>query len=468
MKVLLIQPDYQRKAPSPEELSQHLLPSYPLILLSEILANAGHQAQVLDGWSNWMLLGSGSENDLGLGAQKLLEKEDFDLAGISVYTPLRKEAVELARLIKKKSPKTKIVFGGPHPSRLWHSMLSAYQDDLDFILKGGAEQSFAQLADNLEGKGTARFRIPGLAWRSETEGIRSNSNPVINLDLSSQPAVKFNDYFAKAGSDRIDRAYIVTSRGCKRWCNYCSQLWKKALYHPPDRAVEEARRLIQDFQASELVIYDDCLGMNPAHSAEIFQKISRFNHSSRLIGISHFQFLEKAWLEHFKNAGGYALCIGLGSGSGKLRRKMNNYIEDESICQGVELIRSLGIKLGIYIMIGFPSETPEDLAKTRELLQMIAPEQVIATVYDLKPGDILIEFGIKAEMLRETDYLNLGRRLINYLTEEEMKEAAGTAEFFETRFTKEILLKDSDPAWWILGLDQETRERMKKKAEAGI
>jgi hypothetical protein len=47
---------------------------------------------------------------------------------------------------------------------------------------------------------------------------------------------------------------------------------------------------------------------------------------------------------------------------------MNNYIEDETICSGVELIRSLGIKLGIYIMVGFPSETPEDLKKVDLIL----------------------------------------------------------------------------------------------------
>ncbi len=468
MKVLLVQPDYQRKGLSPEELSKRLLPSYPLILLSEILAKAGHPTRVLDAWSNWILSGKGVENDLLVGAQKLLEKESYDLVGISVYTPLRKEAVELARLVEKISPGAKIVFGGPHPSRLWHTLLESDQGNLDFIIKGGAEQSLPQLADNLEGRGVARFRVPGLAWKGEGVEVRSNSNPVINLDLAGQPVVNFNDYFADAGADRIDRAYLVTTRGCKRWCNYCSQLWKKALYHPPDRAVEEARRLIVDFHAGELVIYDDCLGMNPAHSSEIFQKISRFNNSARLIGISHFQFLQKDWLEHFKNAGGYGLMIGIESGSGKLRRKMNNYIEDQTICQGIELVRSLGIKIGIYVIVGFPTETAEDLGKTRELLEMIAPEQVIATVYDLKPGDMMVEFGIKSQMIRESDYLNLSRRLINYMTETELKQAAGAAEWLENKFTKELLLKDTDPAGWILGLDQATREQMTQKAARDI
>lgn len=465
MKILLIQPDYFRKEDTPDQLLQHLLPSYSLILLAELLQNAGHQVRVLDNWSNWMLTGKGNENDLLQGMKIILEKENFDLAGISVYTPLRKEAIQLARELKKISSRTKIVFGGPHPTRLWQTMLEQYRSELDFVLKGGADQTLPALADNLEGKGTARFRIPSLAWINEANEVKSNSGPVFNLELSKQPTLKFSDYFSQVGAETVDRAYIVSTRGCKLWCNYCSQLWKKVLYHPVERVVEEARRLIQNYKTKELVFYDDCLGMNPEHSAEIFQKISKFNNSAQLVGISHFKFLEPGWLKLFKQAGGSSIIIGLESGSLKLRRKMNNYIDDETICQGVELIRSLGLKLGIYVMVGFPGETLEDLKKTKELLQMISPEQVIATVWDLKPGDIMMEFGLKAEMLKETDYLNLASRIINYLTDAELKEAVGVAEYLERKFTRELLLKDSDPPGWLLGWEMETRNKMVKEAE---
>ncbi len=468
MKILLVQPDYPREAPSPQQLESRLLPSYSLILLSELLANAGHQVRVLDPWSNWVITGKGGENNLKTGLQKISETASFDMVGISVYTALRQEALELAELSKKIWPSAKVVLGGPHPTRLWHTMLEKYRGSVDFILKGGADSSLPLLAENLAGRGMARYRIPGLAWLGEGGQVKSNTGPVINVDLSSLPPVKFADYFAALGESRVKRAYLMTARGCKLWCNYCSQLWKKALYHPPARAVEEARTLVEDFSAEELVVYDDCLGMNPAHSAEIFSKLSGLKKPARLLGVSHFKFLDKSWLEPFQRAGGYGLMVGLPTGSGKLRRKMNNYIEDEVICAGVELLRSLGLKLGLYTMVGFPGETPEDLAKTRELLKMISPEQVIATVYELKPGDILIEFGLKAEMVRESDYLNFSSRIINYMTEPELRDAVGAADFLETEFTKEVLLQDADPAWWILGFDPDMREQLRKKAAARI
>ena len=63
MKILLVQPDYKRADSSPQELAAHLLPSYSLIMLSQILAKAGHLTRVLDPWSNWVITGKGNEND---------------------------------------------------------------------------------------------------------------------------------------------------------------------------------------------------------------------------------------------------------------------------------------------------------------------------------------------------------------------------------------------------------------------
>jgi len=464
LKVLLIQPDFQRQDSSSEQLSSHLLPSYSLVLLSQILEKAGHKTKVLDGFSNWVITGKGKENDLSKGLKTILEKESFDLVGISVYTPLRKEALQLAKLASDLAPGSKIVMGGPHPTRLWQSMFKKNKELIDFILLGGADHSLLALVESLEDKDRARTEIPGLVWLDEEGEVIAGGRPVFNIDLEDQAPVRFDGYLAGIGNEKVDRAYLVTTRGCKFHCNFCSQLWKKALLHPAARAVEEARHLVEDLDVSELVFYDDCLGLDPRHSAEVFKGISQFKRKARLIGITHIQLLNPLWLNPFREAGGEALLLGLESGSLKQRRKMNKHIEDKEICQGVELLRKMGFKLGIYTMVGFPNEEPAQLFSTMRLLEKISPEQVIATVYDLKPGDMMIEWGIKALMLQEIDYLNQDRRIINYMTEDELEDAVGIADYLETRFTAQTLLKDHDPPWWILGYDLAKREQLRKKA----
>ena len=467
MRVLLIQPDYRRQESSPQELESRLLPSYSLILLAQILKQAGHEAKVLDNFSNWALTGKGKENDLALGLKQLLEKEKFDLVGISVYSPVRKEAMALARMARELAPSAKIVLGGPHPTRLWQIMLKAYAGVVDFILLGGADESLLSLVERLSSKGSLQ-EVPGLAWESAEGEIIANSRPVLNVNLANQPAVRFDDYLAAIGEKNLRRAYLVTTRGCKFPCNFCSQLWKKAVYHPKERAIEEARHLIEDLGVSELVFYDDCLGLNPRHSADIFSAMAGFKKRARLVGISHIQLLNPLWLDPFKAAGGEAVLMGIESGNLKLRRKMNKHLEDKEICSGVECLRQMGFKLGIYTLVGYPNEEISQLCATYRLLLKIAPEQVIATVYDIKPGDMMIEWGIKSLMLSENDYLNPDRRIVNYMSEAELEEAAGMADYFESSFNSRKLLKDHDPAWWLLGFDPARREQLRKKAERAL
>jgi len=465
VNVLLIQPDYYLKEKAPELLQKRLLPSYSLILLASLLEQKGHKAKVLDSFSNWVLTGKKNENDLKEGLKILCEREKFDLIGICVYTPLRKEAIELCRLAKELCPNAKIVLGGPHPTRLWQSMLDEYAGLVDFILLGGADQSLLELAENLEGRGTARYRINGLAWIGQAGEIRANSRPIINIDLKNQPPVKFDRYLELTGGEIPKRAYMITSRGCKFWCNFCSQLWKKLIFHPLERAIEEAKHLIEEIKVEELVIYDECLGAKPEYHQRFFQALAGFSRQASLIGISHFQLLQKDWLLAFKNAGGEAILLGLESGNPKLRRKMNKHISDDEICKGIELVREVGLKLGIYTMVGFPNESIADTYATYKLLDKIQPEQVIACVYEIKPGDMMIEFGLKAKMLSESDWLNPDRRIINYMSEPELEQATALADLLETTFTKEPLLVDLYPSWWLLGWSEEKRAQAKERAK---
>ena len=183
MKILLVQPDFYRQESDPQKLAGHLIPSYSLVMLAQILERDGHEVMVLDGFSNWAITGKGKENDLGQGLKTILQKDKFDLIGVSVYNPVRKEAVALAKTAKELAPAAKIIMGGPNPTRLWQIMLKEYAGLVDFIALGGADESLPALVKALE-TGSPFSGIPGLAWKNETGEIVSSSKPVFNIDLS--------------------------------------------------------------------------------------------------------------------------------------------------------------------------------------------------------------------------------------------------------------------------------------------
>jgi radical SAM superfamily enzyme YgiQ (UPF0313 family) len=105
-------------------------------------------------------------------------------------------------------------------------------------------------------------------------------------------------------------------------------------------------------------------------------------------------------------------------------------------------------------MFGYPNESLEDIEATRRIVEKIAPEQTLSTVFDIKPGDMMIEWGLLAGTLREKSWLDLNRPLINYQSEREQMLSAGIALLFDQRYTREVLAPEHDGADQVLGLSE--------------
>ena len=58
------------------------------------------------------------------GLSRELDAYSPDLVGVSVVTPRAKQGLEIARIIKEKSPETYVVLGGPHITALGHEVVT--------------------------------------------------------------------------------------------------------------------------------------------------------------------------------------------------------------------------------------------------------------------------------------------------------------------------------------------------------
>jgi len=453
MKVLLLQPDRLRKAPDPETLSRSLLPSHSLHLLGAILRQHGHQVQVLDPPLIHALCGSGATSDPLVALESLLERESFDAAGIAIYSPLRREALALARAVKAQSRQTIVIVGGPHPTRLWKTLLQAYPREIDYACLGAAEVSLPALFQALS-QGEPVSRIKGIAFLAGDLGARATSRPLLSAPLADLPPVRYDSLSEQLPGRKIPRAYTVTGRGCTSWCNFCSNLWKKPLYRPAAQVQEEVRHLLEDCGTRTLALYDDALGMRPEQARAVLAAIRELGGDLHLQAVTRFDLVSEDLLAAFSAAGGRDLLVGLETGSAKLRRRMNKHLPDGVICEAVERIRGRGLRLAVYLMFGYPNESLEDIEATRRIVEKINPEQTLSTVFDIKPGDMMIEWGLLAGTLREKSWLDLNRPLINYQSEREQMLSAGIALLFDQRYTREVLAPEHDGADQVLGLSE--------------
>ena len=470
MRALLVQPDYPRTAADGAALEDRLLPARSLIELAALLDQRGHETIVLDPLTA-LASGPGDRVDMPQALARTLERERPDAVGLCVYTPLRKEARELARVVKRHAPDLPVIIGGPHPARIAPSLLENWPE-IDYVCLGAAELSLPPLLERLESGRPALEQIPHLAFRSGAFTVSETGKSAFIVDLSRLPPVRYDRYLERLAGKQIKRAYLLTSRGCAHWCNFCSNLWKKVLPAEPAAVARELAHLVRDCGAEEVILYDDCFGKKPEHAKSVLEEIAAQKLEVRLQAVTTFDAIKRDWLSLFQKAGGRDLLIGLESGSYRLRRKMNKHTREDEIFTGALAARARGMRLGVYIMLGFPSEEPNDVVQTYRLLEKLDPDQVMATIYDLKPGDMLFEFAVTSRLKTPESWLDEDTRLINDMNEQDLEHYAALALAFERSFHQQTLLPEHDSADFILGLDpaelgpliEEKTQRLKNHA----
>ena len=457
MRVLLVQPDYRRQCADQESLFGRLLPSRSLLELAAILEASGHEAVVLDPPAALAAGPDPCKLDMPEAMSSLLEAEKFDAVGIACYTQLRKEARELALAAKKNDRKRPVILGGPHPMLLARQILKEWKE-VDYVCLGAADESLPSLVSSLAGEGGPHFRIRNIAFRSGPFNVRQTGNPSYRADLAEIPAIDYTRHLDRVGSRGFKRAYIMTARGCRHLCNFCSQLWKKVFLAPAAKVADEAERLAGQCGAEEIVIYDDCFGMNQAHARSVLEALIERKLGVRLQAVTRLDAVDESWVSLFKEAGGRDLLTGIESGSEQVRKRMNKHMDPESICRGAEIARNHGLRLGVFLIFGFPAEDEAAVEETRRLLDKLRPSQVMSSVFDVKPGDVFYRFAHLGGTLEEDDWLDNNRRLVNGMSAEELERTAARCVRFDRAYTREVLMPEHDPADFILGISPERIE----------
>ncbi|OHE04656.1 B12-binding domain-containing radical SAM protein [Sulfurimonas sp. RIFOXYB12_FULL_35_9] len=130
-------------------------------------------------------------------AEKLLTHSP-QIIGIGVYIWNALEVRELIHIIKKISPNTKIVLGGPEVS---HEPFRVNLDSADFIIQGEGDEAFYRLCRDI---------FDGLA-----------NQRVIKMSMPSLKNVELPYKFYTDDDIKNRYIYVEASRGCPFECEFC-------------------------------------------------------------------------------------------------------------------------------------------------------------------------------------------------------------------------------------------------------
>lgn len=309
-----------------------------------------------------------------------------DVVGIQVYSVDLHIVREYLRCVKGYNSRIVTVMGGPHPAADPLGTMDYFGEGLlDYCMAGEAEKSFLALVNHLEGQGPSLKDVAGLVWRDPTRHrdtnlkedescCRINAKEVVeNLDELPWPDwdLLSPKHYPPAPLGGVAKHFpvgpIMVSRGCPLKCTFCAA---KSVYgngfrvRNIDSVIEEIQYLRRSHGVKEIMILDDNITFRKSLVLEFCEKMAPLRIPWNCANGIRADMVTEEIVKALKEAGCYLVAIGIESGSQRIVNDMQKKIILERIREKVDLLTQYGIHVVGLFMLGYPTETKEDVLKT--------------------------------------------------------------------------------------------------------
>ncbi len=324
-------------------------------------------------------------------------------------------ALEAAKVIRMcTNGKVPIVWGGPHPSILPEQTLRS--EYVDIVCVGEGDITFNEFVKALETK-RPLSTLRGIAFKDGGQIITTPSAPLVDVeellpvpwDLINVESYIHPDMYLKKSPRTLDIGQ--TSRGCPFNCGFCSSAsirmrkWRAMSVEKSLAAIIEP---VKRFKLNGIWIRDDEFYIDRQRAHKICEGVIRENLKIHwYTSGTRADVFNKATEEQtatLKKSGAYVLKIGAESGSNRILKLMNKGITVEDTIEANLKAKRHGIIPAFALMVGFPTETFEEMNETIELafkLRKDNPKAQFETVaiYTALPGtpmyDLALQHGLK-------------------------------------------------------------------------
>ncbi|MCX6206532.1 MAG: radical SAM protein [Bacteroidetes bacterium] len=261
----------------------------------------------------------------------------------------------------------------------------------DIVIQGEAEETLHEL---IQSAGNPSTNCMGIAYVENGQIIKTLKRPVLeNLDALPIPAWDLIEIDAYRDTWMKAHGYfslnIATTRGCPFKCNWCAKPIYGKRYHTrsAEQVVMELAILMKDFNASHFWVCDDIFGLKPGWM-ESFSALLQVNKLKPKLKIQCRAdlLIKQETVASLVSAGLDEVWIGAESGSQKILDAMDKGITIEQIFNATKLLKSMGVKVCLFIQYGYLEEKKSDIKKTLKMIKEIEPHDIGISVSYPLPG----------------------------------------------------------------------------------
>lgn len=353
-----------------------------VLTYSERFFSAGNYLQNLSGSDVWEEI------------TKVIVKEKPELIGITALSEALGSVKKIIKIAKKINPETKIVTGGPHARIDYEYLINELGSD--FVIIGEGEVPLLKLVNDLKENVTIS-PIPSLFYKNIKRDSCRERVQNCRLDINNLPIpdIKYHYNFFENYNDVPMKLSISTSRGgCIYSCSfcYCSKFKEKMRWRSATNIFNEIRYFVDNYDTKKIFFVDDTFTCNKRLIEKLCSLLINSNIDIKWTCTTHAKNLDNSLLNLMKQSGCTSIHLGVETGSERLLNFLNKNLTIEDIFRTSELIRNNNIELRLFFMVGFPTETSEDIDKSIALLKALKPDEAMLHVYVPIPKTVLYEF----------------------------------------------------------------------------
>ena len=306
------------------------------------------------------------------GLANVFREFDPDLVGFSTLSVEHLDLIEALKTCKSWSQECTTVLGGPHGTVFGDLLID--NPDIDFIVRGEGEYTFVELLQTLRDGGDFK-KINGLMYKDGDETVETGPRPFeTELDALPLPAWDLVDLdeFSKATTmngflSATPYAAVMSTRACPYNCLYCHSIFgKKFRTRSKDHFMEELQLLHDRFGVRELHIVDDCFNLRENRAVEICKDIVDRNLDFKICfpnGIRGDK-MSANLIHSLKSAGTYMMTYAVESSSPRIQKLVQKNLNVDKAKEAIEITYKEGIVPCGFFMLGFPTETLEEIEDT--------------------------------------------------------------------------------------------------------
>lgn len=313
-----------------------------------------------------------------------------DMVGITCVISKWVTVRELARQIKRYNKDIQIVLGGVNPSLYTFETLQC--TDIDYVIRGFGQKPLEALCKNFKA-GIIQHNIERCFTRLNYPTNIPGSFSFEDIDLYPLPdrQVLSPTEYTLPYFPVNPTTSVLSSFGCPFKCHFCQcQTFKPIVIRQVDKVVNELVE-IQNLGIKSVMFQDELFVMSRARVERLCKAMTEAHIELCWSIRARANPIDVDCLKLMKDLGCFNIHMGIESGNARILKKMNKNTTVEQIREAVARIKAVGLLCSASFMLGYPSETEEEILETIDFAASLALDNTQFYVTIPSPRTILYQ-----------------------------------------------------------------------------